>query len=218
MVDDDEWRWIEERATGGLDHLILGTSLPFLLPRGVDGLQRWNERLCAGGWGRLAARLGERVRQGLDLEHWAAFGSSFARLAGLVAEVAAGRRGDAPASVVVLSGDVHYSYLAEVEGTGAPVYQATCSPFRNPLARTRRALARFAASRAGEAVGVWFQRRARVEDPPLRWRLVRGPWFDNVVGTLELDGRRAILRVEKTVPLSGDAEPVLELVYEHRLA
>ncbi len=31
MLDDDEWSWIEEKATGDFDHLLFGTSLPFLL-------------------------------------------------------------------------------------------------------------------------------------------------------------------------------------------
>src|SRR5206468_183726 len=42
LVDDDEWAWIAERASGDCDYLVLGTSPLFLLPRGVDGLQRWN--------------------------------------------------------------------------------------------------------------------------------------------------------------------------------
>src|SRR5436190_4780894 len=31
MVDDAEWDWISEHATGGHDHLLIGTSLPWLL-------------------------------------------------------------------------------------------------------------------------------------------------------------------------------------------
>ena len=38
MVDPDEWRWIEEHARGDFDHLLLGTSLPFLLAPGGDSL------------------------------------------------------------------------------------------------------------------------------------------------------------------------------------
>ena len=44
----------------------------------------------------------------------------------------------APASIVTLSGDVHHAYLFEVafpRGSGArsAVWQAVCSPYRNPL-------------------------------------------------------------------------------------
>jgi PhoD-like phosphatase len=219
MVDDEEWRWIEERASEPCEHLVLGTSLPFLLPRGADGLQRWDERVCAGGWGRLAARVGERIRRALDLEHWAAFGASFAKLERLLGDVAAGRRGAPPATVVVLSGDVHYSYLARVERAGgAPIYQATCSPLRNPLERKLRLAGRLVASRVGTAIGVALQRLAGVADPAFRWRLTHGPWFDNVVGTLELEGRRALVRIEKTVREDPSDEPRLELVLEQRLA
>lgn len=38
---------------------------------------------------------------------------------------------------------------------------------------------------------------------PIRWRLVEGPLYDNQVATLVLDGRRAQLKLERTV---GDPE------------
>jgi hypothetical protein len=222
MLDDDEWTWVEDQATGDLDHLLIGTSLPWLLPRGTHGLEAWSEALCAGAWGSLAARVGERLRQGLDLEHWAAFGASFERLSRLVEETAAGRRGTAPASVIVLAGDVHFSYLAEVAhrrsaGVRSPVYQATCSPLRNPLTRQLRSAARFSASRAGAAIGRALELSAGVHEPRIRWRLVHGPWFDNVLATLDLEGRVARLRVEHTS--SGTPErPLLETLFEHSLA
>ena len=148
MVDEDEWQWIEEHATGDFDHLLIGTSLPLLLAPGMHYLEAWNEAVCEGAWGPAAAELGEKLRQGLDLEHWAAFGESFERMMGIVREVGTGERGEPPATIVALSGDVHHAYLAEVgfpPGTGmrSTVWQAVCSPFRNPLdnkERTRHAL------------------------------------------------------------------------------
>jgi hypothetical protein len=68
MVDEDEWRWIEEHATGDCDHLLIGTSLPaaararHALPRGVErgGLRR---RVGPGGCGaRREAAPGARPR------------------------------------------------------------------------------------------------------------------------------------------------------------
>ena len=113
MVDDDEWAWIEEQAAGDFDHLLLATSLPFALAPAIHDLEAWNEAVTAGAWGRPMAWVGEKIRQGIDLEHWAAFGDSFDRLGALIEAVAGGHRGRPPGSVVVLSGDVHHAYLAE---------------------------------------------------------------------------------------------------------
>jgi hypothetical protein len=58
MVDAEDWRWIEDKASGDFDHLLLGTSLPVLLGPGMHYLQAWNEALCAGVWGEGAKRWG----------------------------------------------------------------------------------------------------------------------------------------------------------------
>ena len=81
MLDDAEWDWVEEHACGGFDHLLIATSLPWLLSPAMHHLEAWNENVCGGAWGSLAARAGEKVRQELDLEHWGAFDDSFERLA-----------------------------------------------------------------------------------------------------------------------------------------
>ena len=222
MVDDEEFAWIEEQVAGEHEHLLIGTSLPLMLAPGMHFLEAWNEALCDGAWGPLGAKLGESMRQGLDLEHWAAFRDSFNRMCRLLESVATGARGPAPASVVALSGDVHHAYLAEVgfpAGTGAQsnVWQAVCSPFRNPLDRGERRAIRFATSKAGTLVGKVLARTARVPDPPVRWRFVHDePWFDNQVATLELDGRQATMRLEKTEPGKDDGLR-LESVFERSL-
>ena len=222
MVDEDEWRWIEEHARGDFEHLLIGTSLPWLLGRGMHHLEAWNEAVCAGAWGGPAAAMGEKIRQGLDLEHWGAFEDSFRRVCELVEEVGAGKRGEAPASIVVLSGDVHHAYLAEVgfrrgAGVESAVYQAVCSPLRNPLDSHERHAVKFALSRTGELVGRSLARGAGVADPPLGWRISDGPWFDNQVATLELEGRESLLRIEKAVPGEDPAHPRLDCVCERRL-
>jgi hypothetical protein len=223
MVDQAEWEWIEDHARGDCDHLLIGTSLPLLLAPGMHHLEAWNEAVCDGAWGGLAARLGERIRQGLDLEHWGAFGDSFRRMTRLLREVAAGRRGEAPASIVVLSGDVHHAYLAEVgfpRGTNArsAVYQAVCSPVRNPLGSKERRGIRVAASRAAGVVARVLARSAGVADPEVGWRFTHDePWFDNQIATLVIEGRRASMRLERAGPSGSGEPPGLERVFERAL-
>ncbi len=143
MVDEAEWQWVTEAASGDAEHLVLATSLPVLLPYGIHYLEAWDEAVCAGAWGRRLRPAGERLRQSVDLEHWAAFGRSFGAFERLLGSVAggsghAGPAGSAgpvgPASVTVIGGDIHHSYLAEVElPGGAAVYQAVCSPMHNVM-------------------------------------------------------------------------------------
>ncbi len=205
MVDEEEWDWFVEHVKGDFDHLLIASSLPFLLPGGEHGLEAWNEAVAEGAWGKRASRMGEKVRQTLDLEHWAAFRRSFERMSALLEEVASGKHGKPPATVVLLSGDVHHAYLAEVAfrkevGAHSAVYQATCSPFRNGLSTRERAMVRFASGPVGHAIGSFLCKTARVPPARIRWRIDEGPWFDNQVATLMLDGPSAHFRLEKTHP------------------
>ncbi len=221
IIDDYEWTWLEEQCTGDFNHLLIACSLPILMLPGLHDLEAWNEAVCDGAWGARAAGWGERVRRGLDLEHWAAFQDSFRRMARLLEEVATGRRGSPPATICLLGGDVHHAFLAEVGfrrrvGARSRVVQAVCSPFRNDLDRRERRLLRLAASRAGRSVGWALAASARVEDPGVRWRVTEGPYFDNQVATLRIRGRSLELDVDKTI--AGDPLPELERVCRHRLA
>jgi PhoD-like phosphatase len=202
MVDDDEWRWVDEQLHGEVDHLLVATSLPFLLPRSIHDLEAWDEALCAGAWGPRAAGLGERLRRAIDLEHWAAFRSSFERLARTLRKIAAGDRGTPPASIVFLSGDVHYAYLAEGGFPDQPsetrIYQAVCSPFRHCLSRPLELGSRVAFGRAAGRVGTLLARSARVPKPPISWRMMHGPYFDNEVATLVINAREARVRLDRT--------------------
>jgi PhoD-like phosphatase len=224
MLDSEEWRWLDEHLTGGFDQLLIATSLPWLLSQGMHYLEAWNEAVCAGAWGPLAASAGERLRQGLDLEHWAAFDQSFRRLADIQRAVGAGERGEPPAAIVTLSGDVHHAYLSEVafpraDGVRSAVYQAVCSPLRNPLDARERRVIEAAMTKRAHAFARALARAAGVEDPPIRWRLVDdGPWFDNQVAMLQIEGRRIAMTLDKAVPGTRDEEPALERVLDHRLA
>ena len=95
------------------------------------------------------------------------------------------------------------------------VWQAVCSPFRNPLDAGERRTIRFGVSRAGHAIGRALARTAGVGDPEVRWRMVEGPWFDNQVATLVLHGREGSLTLERTKP--GES-PVLHHCFTRRLA
>ena len=217
MVDDREWAWIREQTGGDLDHLLVATSLPVLLPAAVHHLESWNEAACAGAWGRRFAPYAEKVRQAADLEHWAAFRDSFLAMVGLLREVGSGRRGRAPGSILLLSGDVHFSYVAQAEfpardGVTSPVLQLVCSPIRNPMKRRIQYADRFARTPAGELVGRALARSARVPAVPLRWRTVQGPWFQNAVTTVTLSGRHADVAVEQALPGSGE-DPRLVTVW-----
>ena len=120
MVDDYEWQWVEEHATGGFDHLLIGTSIPLVMAPGIHHLENWIEAVCAGAWGRRASRAGEWLRQHIDMEQWPAFRYSFDRFIELLRAVESGERGPVPNSVIVLSGDVHHTYLAEIDLAGQP--------------------------------------------------------------------------------------------------
>ena len=221
MVDAAEWEWIVEQTRDCASHLLLASSLPVLLPPALHDLEGWNEAVCDGAWGGRLARVGEKVRQGADLEHWAAFRGSWDRLLQHVAEVGAGRCGPAPSSITFLGGDVHFSYVSQAHfpdslGVTSAVHQAVCSPVRNPVSQAIRTADRFARTRAGRWVGRRLARSAGVPEPQVRWDLDQGPWFQNQIAALELEGRHSLLRLEKAVMVDG--EPALQLVVEEQLA
>jgi PhoD-like phosphatase len=213
MADDGEWRWVTECAERPCTHLLLASTLPWLLNPTFHWVEAWNEAVCDGAWGGRMAGLGEKLRRGLDLEHWSAFRHSFDALAELIARV--GSRPDAPATITNLGGDVHHAYLAEVAyprsaGVTSHVWQAVCSPFRNPLTEHERRLVRVGLHRGVMGIARLLARAAGVPDPPIRWRFVEPPTFDNQVATLELDGRSAKLRIERTSPGSVELRTSLE--------
>ena len=221
MVDDHEWAWLEEQCTGDFDHLVIASSLPVLMLPGLHDLEAWNEKVCDGAWGARAARMGEKLRRGLDLEHWAAFQDSFHRMARLLEDVAAGRRGTPPATICLLGGDVHHAFVAEVafrRGSGAHsrVVQVVCSPFRNDLDRRERRVLCFAGSALGRLVGRGLMASARLEDPGIRWRVTDGPFFDNQVATLRIRGTSLEVDIDKSV--AGDGHPTFEQVCHRHLA
>ena len=216
MIDDTEWNWFVEQVSGDYQHLVIGTSLPFLLPKGLHYAEAWNEAVCDGVWGARAARLGERMRQAIDLEHWAAFRRSFEAVANVVIDLAAGRHGEPPTSIGFLSGDVHYSYLAHVSlpppaTSQTRVYQAVCSPFRNPLSGPVRVMNAGASFGAAGLVGRGLAKAAGVPRPPFDWTVTSGPYFHNVLGELRLDRGRADVRWMAPSASMDDPPPLQEI-------
>jgi len=222
MIGEAEWEWVERQAAGDFDHLLLASSVPFLLGHGLHYLEAWNEAVCNGAWGQRAARLGERIRRALVLDHWASFQHSFRRLVDLLHAVVGGELGGPPDSVLLLSGDVHHSYLAEIgfpAGTRsqAAAWQAVCSPYRKDLHTKEKLSMRFANSRAGAAIGCTLDRLVGVPQPSIGWRLAEDPSYENHVATLDLSPGHAALRVETTEG-SDWRGPRLRTEFERRLA
>ncbi len=217
MVDDDEWSWIQEASRGDYDHVLYGTTLPVMLSSGLHMLEGWNEAVSEGAWGRGLARVGERIREAVDLEHWSAFGSSFRLVEELLLHVAQGGTGARPASVGVLSGDVHHAYVAQADFDGAgdhsPVWQAVCSPIRNPLSAREKRVIRASMTKLAGVAGRALARTAGVRPSRMSWSMLGGgPSFDNQVATIDIDGRRCTVRIEKAV---GEK---LDEVFERTLA
>lgn len=195
MVGSDEFDWIEQNAVGDFDHLLIGSSLPWLMPHALSHFQSLNERAASlPGW---RGRLGEKVRQAADLEHWPAFRASFERLARLIHRL--GTAPDAPNTICVLSGDVHHSYVASAaypQPTKSQVLQLVCSPVHNDPPKIFRTM--FALSWAmwiGSALR-WLATRRGISPDPVRWRKVSGPHFGNSIAALHITGRSARFTLE----------------------
>ncbi len=179
MLGSDEFSWVERAVSEDAHqagHVLIGSSLPWLLAPAIHDVQSATAAACARG-----SALGERIRQALDLEHWAAFRGSFHRLAAVLQRVAAGP--DAPATISVLSGDVHHSYAACADVEGAPVYQLVSSPVHHsvPWYATVAVRAAWWGSLAAAVRSV--VRLFGVADPTLSWRLLRAASWSRYPGS-----------------------------------
>jgi hypothetical protein len=219
MVDDEEWDWIVDHSSGAFDHVIIASTLPVFLPRGIHHLQAWNESLCAGRWGRSLASLSERLRRAADLEHWAAFNRSFEQLCDWLRRIARGTTNTPPpASIVLLGGDVHCSSVNEIDlraNGSCSVHQIVCSPFRNPLSAKERRVVKATGSRIAEKIFVLLAKLAGVDPPSATWRPLRPATFENTLAELVLDGRAGSATIWRS-PREG--EDVERLVVDQRTA
>jgi phosphodiesterase/alkaline phosphatase D-like protein len=193
MLGDSEFDWLEDQAgaPGRVDHLVLGTSVPWLLPHAIGDLETVNE--IAAARPGLRGKLGETIRQVADLEHWSAFRSSFDRLTAMIDRAAAA----GPATVSVLSGDVHHSYAAraDLQGDGgharARVHQLTCSPVHNRMEWYIKPGFRAGWSRAARRLAELWATRSGAPPKPVSWERLAGPLFGNTIATLDVRCRRA---------------------------
>jgi hypothetical protein len=218
MLDDAEFDWVEaamrQAVDDGVDHLILGTSLPWLLPHAIHNLERWNETLNKRHQGHWRGRLAEKLRQASDLEHWAAFGLSFERLGRALTSVARGEHGPAPATALVLSGDVHHAYAAALvspDGLDTRIHQLTVSPLHNQAPHPIRVGFRIGWSRWAQLFTRGLARSARAESTGLQWEKQAGPYFGNQIGELVLEGRRARFLLSVTDLGQEELTEVLDL-------
>lgn len=215
LVDDVEWAWLRERAFDATDtrHVLIGTTLPVFMPYGVHHLEAWNEAVSTGAWGRACAWVGERIRQAVDLEHWPAYHRSFVAMVELLGELV--RRPEPPASVLLMSGDVHFSYTARVELLEAPmdrtaVHQLVQSPMRNALPKVMVGAFWTFQTWLSAQVMRPLPRLAGVGDPPARWRFDGPLEFENGVMTVHIDGDRADVVVSRARVDDGGREYLID--------
>ena len=227
MVDDEEWDWIVRVSTqGDFDHLLIGHVAAALLAAALHFLEAWNEAVCDGAWGSTAARVGEKHPPGPSTSSTGPRSATrSARRWSCSSEVARGRHGErragddrrcSPATSTTPTSP--RSHFARATAAAAPVYQAVCSPFRNPLDSASGARSGSACPRSASASAAALARAAGVEPRAVDLEDREGPWFDNQVAHLE-HGRRgkSVFRIEKALG-AGDEDPHLEEVCVRRLA
>jgi phosphodiesterase/alkaline phosphatase D-like protein len=193
MLGDREFRWLEDQVSEDLDqldHLVLASSLPWLLPPVIGDLQTVNE--IAAARAGIPGRLAEFVRQKADFEHWAAFSTSFLRLTDLV--VAAASAATGPATISVLSGDVHHSYAARAElprPSATRVHQLVCSPVHNYVPMFVKPVFKVGWSQRLARLTRRYARRRGAPALPITWQNLSGPLFGNTIATLRASERSA---------------------------
>ncbi len=152
------------------------------------------------------------------MEDWPAFGRSFDALVELVARLGSGADRPAPATIDILSGDIHFSYHAQVHyppsaELRSQVHQLVSSPIRNALTPAERFGMRVAMTGFTHLVGRGVRRLTGLARTNLRWRVDHGPVWDNCLGQLTMSGRAASVTVEQAAP-DDDGEPTLAVVFD----
>jgi hypothetical protein len=214
MVAENEWQWIREQALdraqpGG--HVMLATSLPVFIADGLHDLQVWNELVCNGRWGTRFVKRAEQLRRSLDLEDWSAFTTSYDLFVELVEDLVASDR--PPDTVIVVSGDIHFSYTAAVPLGSAHtrVHQVVSSPIRNALIPHERGAMRTSLTPVGRWIGATLRALARGPKTAPHIDVTSGPFFSNNMCMLRYDGSAVEVTVEHSTS-QDDGGTTLDVV------
>ncbi len=222
MVNEDEWRWVVEACSVDVDHLLIGTSLPVFVPGGLHDLQEWSEAICDGAWGSPGRKFGEWLRVKADMEDWSAFSRSFGTFVQLLCDLGARSRSDAPATISVLAGDIHFSFAAEIgfpdqHDVASRVHQLVSSPIRNALRPPESTAMRIGASRFAKIIGRGLRRAAGRRRSAVSWGIDLGPVFANSLGQIYFDRRAARLSILQAHPHEETVKPGFDTVIDFDL-
>lgn len=217
MVDDEEWKWVIDACQVDVDHLLIGTSLPAFVSAGLHDFQDWSEAICDGAWGWPGRKVGSWLRVKADMEDWPAFRASLNDLIDLLHDLGASARLEAPATISVLAGDIHFSYASEIrfpKPMKSRVHQLVSSPIRNALKPPESTAMRLGTSRIAGALGRGLRRGVGRRRPAESWKIDVGPIFANCLSELSFQSRIAQLVVLQARPHVDDAKPEFDEVIE----
>ncbi|MBA2522255.1 MAG: alkaline phosphatase D family protein [Solirubrobacterales bacterium] len=221
IMSEDEWEWVKDRVDGEHKHLLMASSLPFLLPDGMHDIEAWSEAVTDGVWGKRLAPLGEKVRIVANLDHWACFQKSYREMEELVIDIATGACGEPPDTMVMFGGDVHHCFVTEValpanvEPSKTKVWHAVCSGLRKELQASERLVLAFGHTWLAAKLGRTLAQAAEVRPRRLKTRITTRPRFRNQIGTLEIAGGEVGMRIEQVT--GRWREPQLRTVIEEKL-
>ena len=219
MISDPEFEWVERQVDdGGFEHLVVVTSMPWLLPRALHDLESWNEALCAGSRGRIFARSwrvgpssrGPGALGGLPEVVRPARGPLRTRRTGPAWR---GASRDHHRAVrrrppqLYLGGRLRpAAHLAGVPDhlLADPQHDQPGHAPRLPHGLEQHRRAR----------GPALDRLSRVPPLPIHWHHPSGPHFGNMVGSISFEGRTARARLERSewTPASDEREESTEVV------
>jgi hypothetical protein len=245
IMDEGEWQWFSKTALDSKQqHLLLVSSLPFLLPDAIHELETSSEASNSFPWNLNPVNLvldalgvgPDAAREKVDLEHWSAFSKSFNQMLDLLEELRSPGR-TVPRFIAVLSGDVHFSYSMVgrlAKNPLRPIHQLVSSGARrkldsdeatiislisSPVGSAAMSLARGVAAGFGTAL-LPVNPQSASQKARLDWGPSGDPsgwlWFGNFVATLSLAGGRMECVYEQAHRVTGLDEDPTAVRYANR--
>ena len=209
MISDPEFEWVEHQVDdGGFEHLVVVTSMPWLLPRALHDIESWNEALCAGSRGTHPRPV---RRVGASRGRPRALGGLPEVVRPARRPVRAGRPGRARRAA---PGD----HLRPVRRCPSQLrlrgrLSAAARRRGSTRSRARRSTTRSTCDARGLPHGLEQHGRAdrpraldrltRVPPLPIHWHHPSGPHFGNMLGSVTFEGRSARARLERAVWTEG---------------